>query len=53
LTQAELAARVGVAKNTVTRIEIGNRRPSFDLLERLAKTLKVSLAELVEPPAQR
>ena len=48
-TQDQLASRVGVAKNTVTRIEIGNRRPSLDLLERLARVLRVNLAELLDP----
>ena len=48
-SQAELARRVGVAKNTITRLEIGNRQPSVDLLERLARVLRVSLADLLEP----
>jgi transcriptional regulator with XRE-family HTH domain len=45
-TQEELAQRVGVAPNTIARIESGNRRPSLGLLERLARTLNVDLARL-------
>ncbi len=48
-SQAELAKLVGVAKNTITRLEIGNRRPSVDLIERLAHVLRISLAELLDP----
>ncbi len=47
-TQAELAGKVGVARVTVARLEIGNRRPSLQLLERLSKALKVKVAELLE-----
>ena len=45
-TQAELAHRVGVARVTIARIEIGNRRPSLALLERLARTFRVGITEL-------
>ncbi len=45
-TQEGLAKRVGVAPNTIARIETGNRRPSLALLERLARALKVSIADL-------
>jgi transcriptional regulator with XRE-family HTH domain len=45
-TQKELARRVGVASNTITRLEIGNRRPSLALVERLARAFKVGLADL-------
>ncbi len=45
-TQAALATRVGCARNTIARVETGNRRPSLDLLERLARVLKVGIADL-------
>lgn len=46
-TQVELADRLGVAWNTVLRLETGNRRPSLDMLERLADTLGCSVADLL------
>jgi transcriptional regulator with XRE-family HTH domain len=49
LTQAELAARAGVPKSTVGRIESGARTPSADLVETLVRAagleLTVSLSE--------
>ena len=50
LSQAALAARAGVPKSTVGRIESGARTPSVDLVERLVRAagleLTVSLSEL-------
>ncbi len=46
-TQANLARRVGVSRVTIARIEIGNRRPSLALLERLAQAFQVALADLL------
>jgi transcriptional regulator with XRE-family HTH domain len=46
-SQQALADRVGVARNTIARLETGNRRPSFAMLERLARAFGVSLAELL------
>jgi DNA-binding XRE family transcriptional regulator len=48
LTQEALASRAGVARNTITRIEMGIRRPSVDLLERLAKALRLSVNDLLD-----
>ena len=48
LTQAALAEKVGVARVTIARLEIGDRNPSMDLLQRLAKALKVKVGELLE-----
>jgi transcriptional regulator with XRE-family HTH domain len=49
LSQAALAARAGVPKSTVGRIESGARAPSGDLVERLVRAagfeLTVSLSE--------
>ncbi len=47
LTQAELAKRVGVHQVTIARLETGVRRPSADLLQRLAKVLKVKMEDLL------
>jgi transcriptional regulator with XRE-family HTH domain len=47
LTQAALAAKVGVHKMTISRLERGDRQPSMNLLQKLAKALKVKVAELV------
>jgi len=48
LTQEELANKVRVSRVTVARIEIGNRRPSLELLERLAEVLKVKVGVLLK-----
>ena len=45
-TQEELATRLGCARNTIARIETGNRRPSLTLLEQLARALKVDVGGL-------
>ncbi len=47
-TQQILAEKVGVSRVTVARIEIGNRKPSLELLERLAKALKVKAGDLLK-----
>ena len=48
LTQGELAAKVGVHLVTISRIETGVRQPSMNLLQRLAKALKVKVGDLLE-----
>ncbi len=48
LTQAALAKKVGVHQVTIARLETGVRRPSADLLQRLAKTLKVKMEDLLK-----
>jgi len=47
LTQAALAKKVGVHQVTIARLETGERRPSMDLLQRLAKVLKAKVGDLV------
>ncbi len=47
LTQVELGERVGVSRVTISYLETGRRRPSMDLLQRLAKALKVKVGDLV------
>lgn len=48
LTQADLAARLGVSRQTVIAIEKGERRPTSEELVRVAQTLQVSLHDLVK-----
>lgn len=42
-----LARRVGVAANTIYRIEAGDRTPSVALLEKIARELRTEPAELL------
>jgi len=48
MTQTALAERVGVHRVTIAYLESGARQPSMDLLQRLAKVLKVKVADLLE-----
>jgi len=48
LTQEELAERLGVSWSAVSKWEIGDRRPSDKLLQKLAKVLKVSPSYFLE-----
>lgn len=47
LTQAELAAELGVSQQTVNSFERGRRRVPVSALPTLARTLHVSIEELV------
>ena len=38
---------VGMMRNNISRIEAAKHRPTLETLEKLAKALKVSVAELV------
>jgi transcriptional regulator with XRE-family HTH domain len=53
LTQEELAEKASVSLNFLNLIERGQRGPSFDSLERLARALKRPVAELFLPPQKR
>lgn len=44
LTQAELAARAGTKQPAIARLERGETRPSYDMLQRLSTALNVSCA---------
>lgn len=44
LTQAELAARAGTKQPAIARLERGETRPSYDMLQRLSTALNVSFA---------
>lgn len=48
-SQAELARRAGVTDAYVAQLETGTRRnPSLEVLQRLAKALKVPVTELLQ-----
>lgn len=49
MTQSELAERAGVARVTVARMEIGEREPSWVMVQKLARALNVPVAEFVDP----
>lgn len=46
LSQAELAKRVGVSRQTVNMIESGGYNPTLELCIRIAKELGVTLNDL-------
>lgn len=46
LSQAELAERVGVSRQTIVAIERGNYNPSVALALRLARALSTTVEEL-------
>ncbi len=48
LTQAALAKRAGVTLSYVGRLEIGRHDPQLSTLRKLAKALKVTVAELIQ-----
>jgi transcriptional regulator with XRE-family HTH domain len=50
MPRAVLARRVGVADNTIWRIEAGKRTPSMGLLEKIARELRTEPAELLREP---
>jgi putative transcriptional regulator len=50
MPQAELARRVGVAKNTIWSLEAGRHTPSVPLLEKIAKELRTEPGELLSDP---
>jgi len=47
LTQQQLAERIGVHRVTVAKLETGALRPGVDVLEALAKVLKVKVTDLL------
>jgi transcriptional regulator with XRE-family HTH domain len=50
LSQVELAARAGVARNTLNRIENGHLMPTAPVIEHLAEALNVAPGALFEEP---
>jgi transcriptional regulator with XRE-family HTH domain len=47
LTQADLAERLGVATETVSRFERARHLPSLKMLERMAGALRIPIADLI------
>ena len=50
LTLTDAAARTGISKSTLSRLENGQRRPSLELLLPLAQAYRVPLDDLVGAP---
>jgi transcriptional regulator with XRE-family HTH domain len=50
LTLTDAAARTGISKSTLSRLENGQRKPSLELLLPLAQTYRVPLDDLVGAP---
>jgi transcriptional regulator with XRE-family HTH domain len=48
LTQEQLAKRSGMSHGYLARLEIGMHDPSLSTLAKLARALRVTVAELVE-----
>src|SRR3954468_18147744 len=51
MTLTAVAARTGISKSTLSRLESGQRKPSLELLLPLAETYHLPLDELVGAPA--
>jgi transcriptional regulator with XRE-family HTH domain len=51
LTLTAVAAKTGISKSTLSRLESGQRKPSLELLLPLAETYRLPLDELVGAPA--
>lgn len=47
LTQEELAEKAGVHVSYISRIERGKVNPSYEVLESIAKTLKIKSSDLL------
>jgi transcriptional regulator with XRE-family HTH domain len=52
LSQAELAERLGIAQNSLSNWERGNRQPSFADIVRVAESLAVPISDFVVRPKQ-
>src|ERR671933_981791 len=50
ITLTALAAKTGISKSTLSRLESGQRKPSLELLLPLAETYHLPLDELVGAP---
>jgi DNA-binding XRE family transcriptional regulator len=49
ITQEKLAGAVGMMRNNISRIEAAKHHPTLETMERIAKALKVSVADLIVP----
>jgi ribosome-binding protein aMBF1 (putative translation factor) len=52
LSQAALAAKLGMQRSAVARLELGDRNPSIDTLEQLASGLDLRFIVDVAPPGR-
>jgi transcriptional regulator with XRE-family HTH domain len=52
MSQAELASRLGIARDMITKVEAGTRKPTVDELATMAQVFQVSVDELVRGPKQ-
>lgn len=48
MTQEDLAEKVGASRVYIGYVEQGRNTPSLEILEKIAKALKVKLGDLVE-----
>jgi len=48
LTQEDLAEKVGVSRVYIGYVEQGRNTPSLEILEKIAKALKVKLSDIIE-----
>jgi transcriptional regulator with XRE-family HTH domain len=47
LTQVELARRAGLSRTYLARVELGMQSPTLEVIERLARALRVRPGELL------
>jgi len=47
-TQEDLAEKVGVSRVYIGYVEQGRNTPSLEILEKIARSLKVSLSDLIK-----
>lgn len=48
MTQEDLAEKVGVSRVYIGYVEQGRNSPSLEILEKIAKSLKVKISDLIE-----
>jgi ribosome-binding protein aMBF1 (putative translation factor) len=53
LSQETLAAKAGINRVTLARIELAVHQPTLDTLDALARALGVRLVDLIEPKPKR
>ncbi len=49
LSQYELARRTGLTRQTVSRLEMGDREPGWDTVQLIAQVLGVTCSEFLNP----
>lgn len=52
LTQAELARRIGVTRQTLIAIELGKYSPTLELAFQIARTFELGLDDLFQYPEE-